>query len=258
MKRLLFTWIFFLTLSLPLESQAADKPVQYYKAGQDIYILALSGLNLRAAPNSKGSKIMTLPYGAKVKVVELTDKLFQSGAVEGYWIKVSFQDKQGYIFDGFTAPLPAPEITSDPFGMIYEEKYLGKKGGEYTNKQGKVIQPYNFGVYTYTETSEISGSAYTYIPKIRLSQAFYLARAIAIAGDWWFSAADEFPTEQKVYRETLKDHNGPVDLEVETSLIKEKGIVTSVTIRKDADGYIRVMHLEIQDDGVLIDFTNVD
>ena len=80
--------------------------------GQDYYVSAKGGLNVREAPNSKSRKVATLLYGQNVTIesetgikltINDTDK--ETGitkVVEGEWVEVIFgTNLKGYVFDGF-------------------------------------------------------------------------------------------------------------------------------------------------------------
>ena len=80
--------------------------------GQDYYVSAKGGLNVREAPNSKSRKVATLLYGQNVTIesetgikltINDTDK--ETGitkVVEGEWVEVIFEiNLKGYVFDGF-------------------------------------------------------------------------------------------------------------------------------------------------------------
>ena len=80
--------------------------------GQDYYVSAKGGLNVREAPNSKSKKVATLLYGQNVTIesetgikltINDTDK--ETGitkVVEGEWVEVIFgTNLKGYVFDGF-------------------------------------------------------------------------------------------------------------------------------------------------------------
>lgn len=81
-----------------------------YADGDELYVLALSGLKLRDKPH--GDKVVaTINYGDKLLVTgkPTQDYSFESEGIKGYWIKVTFGSKTGFVFDGFLSRYPAPE-----------------------------------------------------------------------------------------------------------------------------------------------------
>lgn len=79
------------------------------KNDEILYVLAPRGLNLRATANAGSEKLLTVPYGAAVSLLEapageemLVDNL------PGGMAKVRYGDQVGYMFDGYLCSLPAP------------------------------------------------------------------------------------------------------------------------------------------------------
>ena len=83
--------------------------------GQDYYVSAKGGLNVREAPNSKSKKVSTLLYGTFVSIklrtainltINDTDK--ETGIkklIEGKWVKIVSENSiSGYVFDGYLVP----------------------------------------------------------------------------------------------------------------------------------------------------------
>jgi surface protein len=80
--------------------------------GQDYYVSAKGGLNVREAPNSNSKKVSILLYGQKVTIesktgVKLTindvdKKTGVTKVIEGEWVEISSRKKvKGYVFNGF-------------------------------------------------------------------------------------------------------------------------------------------------------------
>lgn len=96
-----------------------------YTKGDKLNVLTLSGINLRAGAASTSATLVKIPYGAAVVVTD--DSLRKIGhrveeierfIIEGYWVKVRFGDKEGYVFDGYLSKLPAPDYKDS---AVYEE-----------------------------------------------------------------------------------------------------------------------------------------
>lgn len=99
--------------------------IKNYALGDELNVLALKGLNLRAAPN--GQKVVqTIPYGGKVVIAEQPNQNypFEADGIKGFWIKVQVGEKTtGYVFDGFLSFLPAPALDCGSF-EAYAKKSL--------------------------------------------------------------------------------------------------------------------------------------
>jgi len=83
--------------------------------GQDYYVSAKGGLNVREAPEAKAKKVSTLSYGTFVSIesrtaikltINDTDK--RTGVkkqIEGEWVKIVSENSiSGYVFDGYLVP----------------------------------------------------------------------------------------------------------------------------------------------------------
>lgn len=225
-----------------------------FSKGTDLYVHALSGLNLRKGPDSSAEKIMTISYAEKVAVTKVTEKRFISGAVEGYWVEVSYNGKKGYLFDGFLSVLPAPKEGEAFFLEKYTETYLSLSAAK---KNG--LSKFKLVPRISKDSSEISSTTTLALKNIRFAEAFHLARNIAAANDWWFSSKDGFPEKSTNYKEEFKQKDGQnFKLDVEVSVKKENGTISSIYIRKDWDGYVRFLEVEKKNDAVEISFTVLD
>jgi hypothetical protein len=84
------------------------------KAPGTYFILAPSGLNLRAASSPGAAKILTIPYGSKIEL--LTPAAAADMMVDNFpggMAKVKYGNQEGYVFDGYLSRFPAPEQRQD-------------------------------------------------------------------------------------------------------------------------------------------------
>ncbi len=110
-----------LTLTLLLIATAAFA-IGNYTTNDELYVYAPSGLKLRSTPDGE-TVLATIPFGAKLKVLEQRKVLPQIKTVDGlngYWAKISYEGKTGYIFDGYLSFLPTPKE-----GCTSLSKYCG-------------------------------------------------------------------------------------------------------------------------------------
>jgi len=73
------------------------------------YVYAYSGLKLRSQPNLEGQILKVIPYGHKVTILETVEKTDRIEWMTGQWVKVSHDNMEGYLFEGFISELPIPE-----------------------------------------------------------------------------------------------------------------------------------------------------
>lgn len=85
--------------------------IDSYQANESLNVLTLSGIKLRDKPG--GTVLQSIPYAAKVITLEAKNNNFPVTVegIKGSWVKVNFNEKIGYVFDGFLSRLPAPSLT---------------------------------------------------------------------------------------------------------------------------------------------------
>jgi len=98
-----------------------------YAIGQKVYCWAVNGLNLREAPSKNSTKILKVPYLSYVSVIDtikgdvFVDTLNKDQnyplIIHGNWLKVSFEDKVGFVFDGYLSRLK-PQMCNEYFSNI--------------------------------------------------------------------------------------------------------------------------------------------
>jgi hypothetical protein len=129
---IVFSFIF---LVLPFRGHS----VSQYKPGDRLYVHALDGLVLRASASPRGTKVMSLSYGAVITVmadnmrqVAHRVEFFGGYVVRGYWVRVQVgKNQHGYVFDGYLSSYQVPSVLpngddpNDPEGdMSLQERYL--------------------------------------------------------------------------------------------------------------------------------------
>lgn len=126
MSLLPFLGILFLGNICSLQS----KPTVFYKPGDQLYVLAKSGLNLRDKPSKNGRFLQIIPFGSTTLVRQITNKEYQVEGISGYWVKVIADDREGYLFDGYLSSYPPPILAfsskSIPTLKQYAENFLPK------------------------------------------------------------------------------------------------------------------------------------
>ncbi len=98
------------TTSLTWGIPNSVEPEVFFK-GQSVYVVAPAGLNMRVAPNMDAYQITTIPYGSSIQILAPVNENLEKEEIEyalGSWIKVGFENKVGYVFDGFLSNLPIP------------------------------------------------------------------------------------------------------------------------------------------------------
>lgn len=66
-----------------------------------LYVNASKGLNLRTTPVLSGKVISIIPNGEKVVIVEVKNEKLTINNTTGKWVKVKWNNKNGWVFSGF-------------------------------------------------------------------------------------------------------------------------------------------------------------
>nr|WP_294795144.1 SH3 domain-containing protein [uncultured Mucilaginibacter sp.] len=124
-------------ISLITLIQVTFSKAQPIKAGEQLNVWAIKGLALKQQPAFSAKTLLTIAYGKPVKVIG--DKSFGAAtmpvknsallkSLKGNWIKVSYQGKQGYVFDAYL--LKMPPFIMDRYGVSEsDEDYLKRNYG---------------------------------------------------------------------------------------------------------------------------------
>lgn len=98
----------------------------HFDTGQQLQVVAHSGLTMRLLPNANSEALKVIPFGEKVKIVteEMDTMVYQKiDWVSGNWVLISHEGDMGYVFDGFLSDLPLPtldfELNPDDLNLFY-------------------------------------------------------------------------------------------------------------------------------------------
>lgn len=100
----LFAFVFILSASTCLYASSNPTTLQ---------VMAQSGLKLRAAASLDAPVITLMPFGAYVNVVAFEDSTSMDRIewIDGKWVKIDYNGKIGYAFDGFLTVFEVPKST---------------------------------------------------------------------------------------------------------------------------------------------------
>lgn len=107
-----------------------------YKVGDELFVWAKSGLNLRLEPSTKSTILISLPFGETVTIIAKSNKTFNVTGVlktdrdyhkenvdpiifKGNWVQVkSSSGKIGFVIDQYLLSLKPKDLTEDNlFGL---------------------------------------------------------------------------------------------------------------------------------------------
>lgn len=95
-----------------LFAQTPSPAIGPYQSGDQLYVCAFHGLNLRDKPSPKAQKTRTIPYGAAIVVLDsvrqqrFSVEEVKGFSIRGYWSKVRYGKMEGWIFDGYLSKYP--------------------------------------------------------------------------------------------------------------------------------------------------------
>lgn len=76
---------------------------------ESMYVTAVSGLTLREHPNLQSAKLVVMPLGTKVKIVNTEGKTTMNvGGIDGAMDEVEFNNQKGFAFNGFMSKFSPP------------------------------------------------------------------------------------------------------------------------------------------------------
>lgn len=175
------------------------------------YVAAKTGLSIREKPEATSKVLDKIPYGTKVTTLEEPGNWVSitTEGMMGYWRKVKYNNKTGYIVDNYLLPLSPPKLNaikdlkqylaqaSQPFGTKLVRKStsmnLDDEGGWELTKQlyKNGSEWHQFLAYEYNSDTY-------FLPDFSLQQGFLLLRLIPEFKNI-FGEKDEFPTANKKF-----------------------------------------------------------
>jgi hypothetical protein len=192
--------------------------VKGYRTGDELHVLAISGIKLRGTPG--GDKILaTIPYASKLIVAEVPSPAqpFEADGISGFWVKVKFKEQIGFVFDGFLSWLPAPDKSCTDLAA-YAKKYFKPQGPEFVGHAFGCLESDvdAVGGYELMRLYQWGQSS------VLLTDASYyegVTQRLSCSGGRGFSLEEGWLLAKAVYRadidrclEMLREHPGMLDL----------------------------------------------
>ncbi len=189
------------------------------------YVAAKTGLNIREKPELNSKLIEKIPYGTRVSLLQAGESMgrIRIENMSGYWKKVSYNHKTGFIIDVYLLPVAPPVAgiktlkeyltqVSAPFG----EKLIIRKGDGNDAEAGAsslTKQLYKNG----GECHEYIGYEYNsmtyFLPGLTMQQAFLLVRLLPEFADY-IHEKDEFILDGRKLKKRGREYEYKVDKEV--------------------------------------------
>jgi hypothetical protein len=186
------------------------------------YAAAKAGLSLREQPNTSAKVLEKIAYGEKLLTVADNNPqlAIATEGFSGYWWKVTYNNKTGYVVSSYVLPQPPPKATtksiSDYFVQVSSKAgspLIIKKSDAALNEMGEATltkQLYKNGMEWHKAQGYEFGSELYMLPDFTIEQCFLLVRLIGQYPDL-ISEKDGFPSKNT----TIKNDGGEKITEIE-------------------------------------------
>jgi Bacterial SH3 domain len=190
------------------------------------WVAAKSGLSIREKP-AIGAKVLDkIPYGTKISILNTEEELVAvvTEGMHGYWEKVTFNNKTGYIVGSYLLPVAPPKLATvkemaDFFKQVYTpfgNKLVVKDGERQNIEEGGFElhkQLYKNGAEWHRFMGYEYGSDTWFLPDFTLEDGFILMRLIPEFKEV-FGDKDEFPTENRTFKKGDREYSITVEKEM--------------------------------------------
>lgn len=191
-----------------------------------MYVAAKTGLSIREKPDANSKVLDKIPYGTKITLLQTEEEKFSivTEGMRGYWQKVKFNNKTGYILDSYLFPWPPPKGATIKEMKNYLAQVTVPLGSKLVLKSGSMTniadggwelqkQFYKNGAEWHKHMGYEYGSDTYMLPGFTMEQGFLLLRMIPEFSNV-FAEKDEFPSESKTYKKGENEFILKVDKEV--------------------------------------------
>lgn len=180
------------------------------------YAAAKAGLSMREQPGTAAKILEKIPYGEKLIIVANTEQqvAIATEGFTGFWWKVKYNEKVGYIVSSYLLPQPAPKAgtktIADYFGQVSSANgnpLVIKKSDAALQEMGESTltkQLYKNGMEWHKAEGYENGSALYIIPDFTIEQCFLLVRIIGQYPDL-IAEKDVFPSKNAVIKNPTGD-----------------------------------------------------
>lgn len=177
-----------------------------------MYVAAKTGLSVCEKPDTGAKVLDKIPYGTKITLIDEDGawKDIITEGLAGYWKKVKYNNKTGYIVDSYLFPWPPPKLATVKDMKQYFVQVAGLFGQKLVISSGTMTQLTESG-WKLSKQLYKNGAehqlfmAYEYgcdtyfLPGFSLQQGFLLCRLIPEFKEL-FGEKDEFPTASKKFK----------------------------------------------------------
>lgn len=182
------------------------------------YVAAKSGLSIREKAEASSKVLEKIPYGTKITTLDdgLEWKEIVTEGMTGYWRKVKYNNKTGYIVDSYLLPWAAPKLATIKELKSYLSQVSLPAGAKVVTKSGSMNnieeagweltkQLYKNGAEYHEFLAYEYGSSTFFLPGFSLQEGFLLCRLIPEFKEV-FGEKDEFPVSSKKFTKDGREY----------------------------------------------------
>jgi Bacterial SH3 domain len=186
------------------------------------YAAAKAGLSMREQPNTSAKILEKIAYGEKLVTVADNEQpvAIATEGFAGYWWKVKYNNKTGYIVNSYVLPVPPPKATTktipDYFAQVSTKAgspLVIKNSDAAINEMGEATltkQLYKNGMEWHKAAGHEYASDLYLLPDLTIEQCFLLVRLLGQYPDL-IAEKDPFPVKNS----TTKNDIGEKAIEIE-------------------------------------------
>jgi len=192
---------------------------------RSLWVAAKSGLSIREKPSTTAKVLDKIPYGTKITLLNTEEESVSiiTEGLQGYWEKVNYNNKTGYIVSSYLLPLPPPKTGTvksmdDYFKQVYTpfgSKLVIKEGQRENIEEGGYElhkQLYKNGAEWHQFMGYEYGSETWFLPDLTMQQGFILLRLIPEFKEI-FGEKDEFPLADRTFKKGEREYSIKVEKE---------------------------------------------
>lgn len=214
------------------------------------YAAAKAGLSLREQSSTSAKVLDKIPYGEKVITVagDANQPAISTEGFNGFWWKVNYNGKTGYIVSSYVLPLPVPKAGTKTLKEYFAQVSAAignplviKNSDAALNETGESTltkQLYKNGLEWQRWEGYESASELHLLPDFTIEQCYLLVRLIGQYPEV-ITEKDAFPSKNttiknpagnktiEVQREVYEGKSGPIN---KIKIISEQGAITEFEI----------------------------
>lgn len=201
-------------------------------APEAMYITAVSGLTLREHPNLQSKKLVVMPLGTKVKIINAeVETTMNVGGIEGAMDEIEYNNQKGFAFNGFMSKFAPPGDNANA------KQYAEQLKNEFPNVE--------YSESTGGTASKPTKTEILLLPTSKWHEAFFMAQQLfKIPKEFAFPNPNGSNNEtqqngnkkKNVFISELQISRNSNQLQKITYNYKTEGFGYIVTISKDAEG----------------------